>query len=83
MKWAEKTVGSKEDLVEYLRNICDQCASGSLAVEGQSVSLPEGEIEFKIKFEEEESGGKFSIKASWVNWEYEEKADEEEEEVEG
>ena len=78
MKWVEKAVGTKQDLLGYLTSICEQFGTNSLAVEGHPVDLPDGEIEFKIKFEEEEEGGKLSIKASWVNWGYEEPEDEEE-----
>lgn len=82
MKYQEKYLGSREDFFGFLKENISKLVRGNLEVEGERVSLPgDKELVYKIKYEEDEYEGSYSVKISWVNKE-EEVEEEEEEEVE-
>ncbi|NPV70324.1 MAG: amphi-Trp domain-containing protein [Firmicutes bacterium] len=66
MKWTDEYVGSKSDLIQYLKAFVGQVNSNTLSVQAQPVSVPDGtEITFKVKYNEDEEEGQLSIKVSW------------------
>ena len=78
MKYQEKYVGSKEDLYAFLKNNYSKLMKEILVVEGEKVVLPDDkELVYKIKYEDNEVDGSYSVKVSWVNQEeFEEEEDE-------
>ncbi|MCX7745965.1 MAG: transcription initiation factor IIE [Clostridia bacterium] len=86
MKYQEANIGSKGDLVDYLKRVIPLVFAGKLEIEGQRVNIPDDyELEFKVKYEEDEFGGGLSIKVSWdkeVDRGEEEEEEEEEKEDE-
>lgn len=81
MKYQEKGIASKEDIIDVLKGTFVKAARGQLMVDGQQVEMPEDkEMEYKVKYENDEYEGSLSVKVSWVNAEEEEEEDEEKEE---
>ncbi len=66
MKFQEANLGSKTEFAEYVKTVIPKLFKGELAVEGKKVALPQdGDLDFKVKYDEDESGGSFTIKVSW------------------
>ncbi|MGE5496069.1 MAG: amphi-Trp domain-containing protein [Burkholderiales bacterium] len=80
MKYQDKYVGSQDEIYAYLKELASKFLKNSLVVESQNVSIPEDkELEYKIKYENDEYEGALAVKISWVNAEQEEEEEEEEE----
>ncbi|MEJ8552878.1 hypothetical protein [Tepidibacter sp. Z1-5] len=78
MKYQEKYVGSKEDLYVFLKSNYSKLMKEVLEIEGERVKLPDDkELVYKIKYENNEVDGSYSVKVSWAN---QEEFEEEEEE---
>lgn len=68
MKYQETYVGSKADFGDYVKKTVPDLFAGRLAVEGKTVSLPtDKDLDYKVKFDEDEQGGTFTIKVTWQN----------------
>ena len=81
MKCQEKGIGSKSECVDYLRSIFSKLSKDQLVVENEEVSMPDDkELEYKVKYEDDEQEGSLSVKISWSNSEEEEEEEEEKEE---
>ena len=79
MKYSEKTVGSKKESQEYIKDVFGKLVRNQLVVEGQSVDIPDDkELEYKLKYENDEFQGALTLKISWINSEEEEEEEEEE-----
>ena len=82
MKYSEKTLGSKKESQDYIKDVFSKLVRNQLVVEGQSVDIPEDkELEYKLKYEEDEFKGALTLKISWVNSEQEEEEEEDQLEV--
>ena len=86
MKYQDKYVGSPEEIFAQLRELPKQFLQNTIMVETERVDIPaDKELEYKIKYENDEYEGALAIKISWMNAEEEpdeEDPDEEEEEPE-
>ncbi len=72
MKYQEAYLGSKTEFGEYIKKMVPELFSGKLSVEGKPVSLPtDKDLEYKVKYEEDEDGGSFSVKVTWEDQEVE------------
>jgi len=68
MKYQESFVGSKAEFGDYVKKIIPDLFAGRLAVEGKTVTIPgDVELDYKIKYDEDEEGGSVTIKVSWEN----------------
>ncbi|MFZ5988999.1 MAG: amphi-Trp domain-containing protein [Bacillota bacterium] len=68
MKYQQDFFGSKSDLAEFIKKIIPELFSGKLEVEGKGVCLPtDRDLDYKVKFSEDEEGGSFTLKISWDN----------------
>lgn len=68
MKYQESFIGSKAEFGEYIKKAIPDLFAGRLVVEGKQVSLPSDvEFDYKVKYDEDESGGSVTFKASWEN----------------
>ncbi len=68
MKFQQDFVGSKAEFADFIKKIIPDLFAGKLSVEGRNVVLPGfRELDYKIKFTEEEDGGAFNLKVSWEN----------------
>ena len=68
MKYQETYVGSKAEFGDYVKKTVPELFAGRLAIEGKPVTLPvDKELEYKVKFDEDEQGGSISIKVAWDN----------------
>lgn len=66
MDISEKFAGSKQDFVKFVMEVVGGLRSGSLNIESQEVVIPDDvEVEYKIKFDEDEEESKLAIKVSW------------------
>ncbi|CAH2214333.1 transcription initiation factor IIE [Tepidibacter aestuarii] len=80
MKYQEKYIGSKEDLYVFLKDNYSKLMREILEIEGEKVVLPDDkELVYKVKYENDELEGSYSVKISWAN---QEEFEEEEEEIE-
>lgn len=79
MKWGEKLVGSKEECLQYLYQMVNQLAGGTLVLEGKDVVVPaDAQMEYKVKYSEDPGESKFSLKVVWTNDIVAEEAEEDE-----
>lgn len=79
MDYSEKFVGSKADFLKFMKEVLVKMAARSLTVEDGVIEFPEDvELEYKIKFDEDEEESKLAIKVCWLKPGVE-KAEEEEE----
>ncbi|SHJ89332.1 hypothetical protein [Tepidibacter formicigenes] len=77
MKYQEKYVGSKEELFTFLKENYSKLMKDLLEIEGKKVKIPEDkELEYKIKYENDEFEGSYAVKITWVNKEEFEEDDE-------
>lgn len=82
MKYQEKGIGSRQESVEFLRGLFNNLIKGQLTVEGNKVTLPDDkELEYKVKYDDDEAEGSISVKVTWTKIEELEEEDEEEEEI--
>lgn len=82
MKFKEEYLGTKQECMGHLSEAYAKLLRNQLVVDGEEVVIPDDrELEYKIKYDNDEFEGSLSLKITWVNAEAEEA--EEEEEVEG
>jgi len=68
MKYQETYVGSKAEFGDYVKKAVPELFAGKLAIEGKTISLPiDKDLDYKVKFDEDEQGGSFTIKVAWEN----------------
>lgn len=68
MKYQETYLGTKAEFGEFIKRAIPDLFSGKLSIEGKPVSLPSGkELDYKLKYDEDEQGGSISIKVGWSN----------------
>jgi amphi-Trp domain-containing protein len=83
MKYQDKYVGSHAEIFAQLRELPKQFMQNTLVVETESAAIPtDRELEYKIKYENDEIEGSLAVKISWMNAEEEEEEEEEPEEEE-
>ncbi|OPY56531.1 MAG: hypothetical protein A4E55_02061 [Pelotomaculum sp. PtaU1.Bin035] len=79
MDYDEKYVGSRADFLKFMQEVMKKMSSRSLTVEDGVIELPDDvELEYKIKFDEDEEESKLSIKVCWPKPGAEKAEDEEE-----
>ncbi len=79
MKYQENFNGSRSELADYVKKMIPELFSGKMLIEGKGVSIPQdSDLDYKVKYDENEDGGSFSFKVSWEN----DLPEEEEEELE-
>ena len=67
MKYQESFIGSKAG-GSYIKKAIPDLFAGKLVVEGKQVTLPsDKEFDYKVKYDEDESGGSVTFKVSWEN----------------
>jgi amphi-Trp domain-containing protein len=75
MKYQESSNGQRSDFAGFIKKIVPDLFGGRLAVEGKTVTLPtDCDLEYKVKYDDGENGGAFTIK---VSWDYDSDSDEE------
>lgn len=68
MKYQEAFTGSKSEFGDYIKKAVPELFAGKLVVEGKPVAIPVGnDLDYKVKYDEDEQGGSFTIKVSWEN----------------
>ncbi|MGI6667895.1 MAG: transcription initiation factor IIE [Acetivibrionales bacterium] len=68
MKYQESFIGSKAEFGDYIKKAIPDLFAGKLVVEGKQVTLPsDTEFDYKVKYDEDESGGSVTFKVSWEN----------------
>jgi len=64
---SEKYVGMKADYLKFMQEVMVRMASRSLTVENKAIEFPEDvELEYKIRFNEDEEENKLAIKVCWL-----------------
>lgn len=72
MKYQETYLGTKAEFGDFIKKAVPELFSGRLTVEGKAVSLPsDKDLDYKVKYDEDEQGGSISIKVGWKNEEIE------------
>lgn len=80
MKLQEKSLGTKSDFVDFLKGLFGKMANGKLSVEGEDVTIPnDKDLEYAVKYKDDEDKGSLTVKVSWANKEEVEEAEEDEE----
>jgi|GEM_PF-351111 len=83
MKYKEAYVGSRKECIGFMGELFSNLFKGRLTVEDVQVEIPEDkELDYKVKYENDELEGQFAVKISWRNAEVEEEEEEEPEEQE-
>lgn len=68
MKYQEKYIGSKRECYEGLKDIFAKLIKGILEIEGEAVDIPnDKELEYKVKYDNNEVDGQLAIKVTWMN----------------
>lgn len=68
MKYQETYLGSRAEFGDFIKKAVPDLFAGRLAVEGKSVTLPaDTDLDYKVKYDEDEQGGSVTIKVSWEN----------------
>jgi amphi-Trp domain-containing protein len=68
MKYQEAYLGSRQEFADFVKKAVPDLFSGKLMVEGRSVSLPtDSDLDYKVKYDEDDQGGSVTIKVSWEN----------------
>lgn len=68
MKYQESFTGLKSDFADFVKKAVPELFTGKLAVEGRKVSIPkDANLDYKVKYDDDEEGGSFTIKVSWDN----------------
>lgn len=65
MKYQEKYFFPKDDCLDNIKSITSKLIRGTLEIENKKVDIPDKELEYKVKYEEDEEGGQFVIKVTW------------------
>lgn len=65
MKYQEKYFFPKDDCLDNIKSITSKLIRGTLEIENKKVDIPNKELEYKVKYEEDEEGGQFVIKVTW------------------
>ncbi|MCX7842811.1 MAG: amphi-Trp domain-containing protein [Clostridia bacterium] len=66
MKYQNNYFGTKAEFADFVKKTIPDFFAGRLEVEGKRVALPpDAELDYKVKYDEDEYGGSFSIKVSW------------------
>lgn len=66
MKYQEAYLGTKAEFGEYVKKTVPELFAGKLTVEGKTVNLPsDAELDYKVKYDEDEQGGSVTIKVTW------------------
>jgi amphi-Trp domain-containing protein len=66
MKYQESYLGSKAEFGDFIKKAVPELFAGKLVVEGKTVGLPtEADLDYKVKFDEDEEGGSITFKVSW------------------
>lgn len=66
MKYQEAYLGSKAEFGEFIKKAVPDLFSGKLIVEGKAINLPsDGDLDYKVKYDEDEQGGSVTIKVTW------------------
>lgn len=83
MKYQEKKVGSLKEVFEYVKEAFSSLSKGQLKVEDETAFIPgDKDLDYKVKYENDEADGSFSVKISWANIAEVEEEDEDEDEKE-
>lgn len=66
MNFREKYTGSKEEFYVFLKDEVVKLFKDKLKIDGNRISIPDNEeLDYEIKFDNEENYGDFSIKVKW------------------
>jgi hypothetical protein len=66
MKYQETYLGSRSEFSEFVKKTIPDLFNGKLVVEGKNVVVPrDTELDYKIKYDEDEQGGCISLKVTW------------------
>ena len=66
MNSREKYTGNKEEFYFFLKDEIVKLFKDKLKIDGNRVSIPDNEeLDYEIKFDNEENYGDFSIKVKW------------------
>lgn len=66
MDYSEKYVGSRDDFLKFMREALAKMGERSLTIEEQAIEIPEDvELEYKIKYDEDDEEYKVAIKVCW------------------
>ena len=83
MKYQDKYVGAIDEIYTHLKELAAKFLKNTLVVEEQKVEIPEDkELEYKIKYENDEVEGALAVKIAWRYVEEVEEEEAEEEEAE-
>lgn len=83
MKYQDKYVGTQSEIFNLLNGLSRQFMQNTIVVGTERVLIPsDKELEYKIKYENDEYEGALAIKICWVNAEEEPEEEEAEEEEE-
>lgn len=70
MKYQETYLGSRADFSEFVKKAIPELFTGKLVVEGKPVALPTNrDLDYKVKYDEDEDGGSVTIKVTWEHQE--------------
>lgn len=68
MKYQEANIGSRAEFGEYIKKVVPDLFAGRLIVEGKTVTLPADlDLDYKVKYDDDDAGGSFTLKVSWEN----------------
>jgi len=68
MKYQESNIGSRAEFGEYIKKMIPDLFASRLAVEGKTVSIPSDlDLDYKVKYDDDDSSGSFTLKVSWEN----------------
>ncbi|ABN52314.1 MAG TPA: amphi-Trp domain-containing protein [Hungateiclostridium thermocellum] len=78
MKYQEDFFGTKTELADFVKKVVPELFAGKLTVEGKNVVIPsDRQVDYKIKYSEDEEGAAVTLK---ISWDFETATEEEEEE---
>lgn len=66
MRYQDAYLGSRAEFGDYIKKAIPDLFAGRLVVEGTPVTLPEdADLDYKVKYDNDEEGGSVTIKVSW------------------
>jgi hypothetical protein len=65
MRYQDAFLGSRTEFGEFIRAAIPDLFAGKLRVEGQIVELPDTELDYKVKYDDDLEGGSVTFKVSW------------------
>lgn len=66
MKYQQDFLGSKTEFADFVKKTIPELFAGRLDVEGKKVAIPSDcDLDYKVKYSEDETGGSLTIKVSW------------------